>query len=136
MYLIRVIVKHRLYEMSEMNVFHAKARKHWMKYGVGKNLLRYSVNQRIRWYLSIRGTVGCHANHSIIIPVPFVGNASNGSCYKRSYKFGFSVGFTDYNHCFDNDALHCGPPNKGGRKEATVRKFRRAVRVNGRSPSH
>jgi hypothetical protein len=37
-----------------------------------------------------------------------------------SYKFGFSVGFSDYNHCFDNDALVCSPPANDAPLEVCV----------------
>jgi hypothetical protein len=45
----------------------------------------------------------------LLLVTPVIAHATN----ERSYKFGFSVGFSDYNHCFDNDAdaLDCSPPD-------------------------
>ena len=45
----------------------------------------------------------------LLLVTPAIAHATN----EGSYKFGFSVGFSDYNHCFDNDAdaLDCSPPD-------------------------
>ena len=45
----------------------------------------------------------------LLLVTPAIADATN----EGSYKFGFSVGFSDYNHCFDNDAdaLDCSPPD-------------------------
>jgi hypothetical protein len=43
----------------------------------------------------------------LLLVTPAIAHATN----EGSYKFGFTVGFRDYNHCFDNDALDCSPPD-------------------------
>jgi hypothetical protein len=56
------------------------------------------------------------SNNSIITSVAFVG------IWFVAYKFGFSVGFSDYNHRFDNDAdaLDCSPPDNNAPLQVCV----------------
>src|SRR5215469_4108426 len=43
----------------------------------------------------------------VLLVTPAIAHATN----EGSYKFGFTVGFRDYNHCFDNGASDCSPPD-------------------------
>jgi hypothetical protein len=52
----------------------------------------------------------------LLLVTPAIARATN----ERSYKWGFSVGFSDYNHCFDINALDCSPPNNDAPLEVCV----------------
>ena len=54
----------------------------------------------------------------LLLVTPAIAHATN----EGSYKFGFSVGFSGYNHCFDNgaDALDCSPPDNDASLQVCV----------------